>query len=260
MRAGFGEVVGHMSGDSWPGRNWCPDRADIPQLLEQGEITSCDLVQAGSNYVFVIRLNSETAGEGLGIYKPQRGEAPLWDYPSGLYKREMAAYVVCRALGWQIVPPMIMRDGPHGAGTVQLFIEHNPRITFFDLRDERVAELQRMAVFDVIVNNGDRKGGHCLLGIDGRIWGIDHGLTFHTENKLRTVIWDFAGDPIGDSLLPDLRRFKQCLESDDALLTELRGLISRQEIGALRQRVERLLKDPRFPQTGYRRPVPWPPV
>lgn len=250
-----------MPGDEWPGQNWCPDRSDVHEILERAEIRACELLPTGSNYVFVLRLVDGEAGEGLAIYKPQRGEAPLWDYPSGtLYRRETAAHVLCQAAGWQIVPPTVIRDGPHGVGVAELYIEHDRRKTFFDLRDARAAEMQRMAVFDVLVNNGDRKGGHCLLGIDDRIWGIDHGLTFHTENKLRTVIWDYAGDPIPEQLLQDVRRLQLCLETDDTLLLRLRELISRQEIGALRQRIERLLRDPRFPQTGYRRPVPWPPV
>ena len=250
-----------MTGDEWPGQNWCPDRPDIDKLLLESEVQGCELVPSGSNYVFVLQLSHPTAGGGMAIYKPQRGEAPLWDYPSGtLYRREAATYVVARALEWQLVPPTIVRDGPYGIGAAQLLIEHNQRANFFTLRDTRTAEMQRLALFDAVINNGDRKGGHCLLGVDGRIWGIDHGLAFHAENKLRTVIWDFAGDPIPDDLLRDLQTIQQRLGSDDALLEELRRLIARQEIGALRQRVERLVRKPRFPETGYRRPVPWPPV
>jgi uncharacterized repeat protein (TIGR03843 family) len=254
-------MVGLMPGEEWPGLNWSPGRPDIHDLLEQGEIERHELVPSGSNYVFVLHLKTESAGEGLAIYKPERGEAPLWDYPSGaLYKREMATCVIALALGWEMVPPMVVRDGPYGVGTAQLFIEHDSRITFFNLRDSRTADLQRMAVFDAIVNNGDRKGGHCLLGVDGRIWGIDHGLTFHAENKLRTVIWDYADEPIPEELIGDVSRLQGCLESDRELLAQLRDLITRQEVGALRQRVEGLLREPRFPKTGYRRPVPWPPV
>ncbi|MHB8575557.1 MAG: SCO1664 family protein [Dehalococcoidia bacterium] len=249
-----------MSGEEWPGKNWSPDRPDVLTLLETGEIEACDLLQQGSNYVFVLRLDTDAGGQGLGIYKPLRGEAPLWDYPSGLYKREVATYLVSRALGWGIVPPTVIRDGPHGAGSTQLFIEHNPRITFFELRDDHADEMQRMAAFDALVNNGDRKGGHCLLGVDGRIWGIDHGLTFHLENKLRTVIWDYAGDPIPESIIADLARLQSCLGRQEELVASLRELITRQEIGALRQRLDQLLQQRRFPKSGNRRSVPWPPV
>jgi uncharacterized repeat protein (TIGR03843 family) len=249
-----------MPADEWPGKNWCPDRPDVLQLLEQAEIQASELLPSGSNYVFVLRLQSPEAGQGLAVYKPLRGEAPLWDYPSGLYKREVATYVLSAALGWGIVPPTVLREGPHGIGSTQLFIEHNPRITFFDLRSKRADDMQRMAAFDAVVNNGDRKGGHCLLGIDGRIWGIDHGLTFHSETKLRTVIWDYAGDPIPDHLLDDLRELRGCLDGASELVVSLRQLIARDEIGALRQRLETVLRERRYPTAGYRRSTPWPPV
>ena len=250
-----------MSNGSWPGSNWCPDLAEILTILRDAAIESAELVPSGSNYVFAVRLNAGEAGKGLGIYKPRRGEAPLWDYPNGdLYKREAAAYVVCEAVGWSFVPPTVIRDGPHGVGTVQLYIEHDPRQTFFSLRDQRSWDMQRMAAYDAAVNNGDRKGGHCLLGVDGRIWGIDHGLTFHSENKLRTVIWDYAGDPIPEPFLADLRRLAALLESGSDLREQLRELLTPQEIGAFRQRIERLLSGGRFPTAGYRRSVPWPPV
>ncbi|HLZ70822.1 MAG TPA: SCO1664 family protein [Dehalococcoidia bacterium] len=243
------------------GKNWCPDRPDILEILREAEIQGFDLIPSGSNYAFVLQLDAGEAGKGLAVYKPKRGEAPLWDYPGGsLYKREAAAYVLSELLGWQLVPPTIVRDGPHGVGSAQLFIEHNPRVTFFNLRESRQFELQRMALFDVVANNGDRKGGHCLLGVDGRVWGIDHGLTFHHELKLRTVIWDYAGEPAPPALLRDLEALRALLERDHATAAQLRELLSRQELSALRQRLERLLRDRRFPESGYRRPVPWPPV
>ncbi len=253
--------MGSPDAGTWTGKNWCPDRADILEILHTAEIEGCELIPSGSNYAFVLQLNAGEAGSGLAVYKPKRGEAPLWDYPDGtLYKREVAAYLLSRLIGWDVVPPTVVRDGPHGIGSAQLFIEHNPRITFFNLRESRQTDLQRMALFDVVANNGDRKGGHCLLGVDGRIWGIDHGLTFHHELKLRTVIWDYAGDPAPEHLLRDLERLRELLDRDGEALAQLRELLSRQEIGALRQRLERLLRERRFPQSGYRRPVPWPPV
>lgn len=248
-----------MEGTDWPGKNWCPDDPAILELLERGEVESCELVPSGSNYVFAVRLQTSTSATGLAIYKPERGEAPLWDYPSGtLYKREFVTYLVSEALGWRFVPPTVVRSGPHGIGTVQLFIDHDPQQTFFNLRDARGDDLKRIAVFDVLVNNGDRKGGHCLLGVDGRIWGIDHGLTFHTEYKLRTVIWDYAGESVPDYLLDDLRKLGRCLERNSALGERLQELLSRAEISALHLRVQRLISEACLPTIGYRRPVPWP--
>jgi uncharacterized repeat protein (TIGR03843 family) len=250
-----------MAIETWTGQNWCPDDPSILGRLRSSKIERCDLLQSGSNYVFVVRLDSQDAGQGLGIYKPLKGEAPLWDYPDGnLYRREVAAYLVSRALGWGIVPPTVVRDGPHGIGSVQLFIEHDPQQTFFSLRDERMADMQRLAAFDAGINNGDRKGGHCLLGVDGRIWGIDHGLTFHSEVKLRTVIWDYAGDPVPEHLLEDIARLQPAIERGASLEAELRELITSSELVAFRRRLAGLLADRRFPTSGHRRPVPWPPV
>ena len=247
--------------EQWQGSNWCPDAPDILNRLTKASIESCEVLPTGSNYVFAVRLASADYGIGIGIYKPLRGEAPLWDYPEGnLFQREAATYVVCRALDWNFVPPTVIREGPHGVGTVQLYIEHDPRDTFFSLREARKDDLQRMAVFDVIVNNGDRKGGHCLLGLDGRIWGIDHGLTFHTENKLRTVIWDFAGEAMPDRLVEGLRRLVGQLERGCALIDELGPLLSRGELAAFRRRVAAVIAQPIYPTAGYRRSVPWPPV
>jgi uncharacterized repeat protein (TIGR03843 family) len=250
-----------MASELWPGNNWCPDLSEIQNLLADSSVDSCELLPSGSNYVFLVRLDAGEAGRGLGVYKPRRGEAPLWDYPGGnLYRREAATYLMCRTLGWNFVPPTVIRDGPHGIGTVQLFIEHDPRQTFFSLRDSRVVDMQRMALFDTVVNNGDRKGGHCLLGLDGRIWGIDHGLTFHSENKLRTVIWDFAGQQVPRHLLADLETLRRQLADGAALASQLCALISDSELTALRRRLDRVLADKRYPTQGFRRSIPWPPV
>jgi hypothetical protein len=250
-----------MTTETWPGQNWSPDRAEIHELLSGAEIEACELLPTGSNYVFVVRLNAGAAGEGLGIYKPLRGEQPLWDYPEGnLYQREVAAYLTCRALGWNFVPPTVIRDGPHGVGSVQLFIEHDQRQTYFSMRELRAGDLRRMAVFDCVVNNGDRKGGHCLLGRDGRIWGIDHGLTFHTEQKLRTVIWDYAGEEMPQDLLGDLHRLGAEMGRPGGLIGDLQPLLTKGEIIAFRRRLQEVLRERRFPTAGYRRSVPWPPV
>lgn len=250
-----------MASEPWGGHNWSPDRPDILHLLTDSTVEAIELLPTGSNYVFAAQLDGGEDGTGIGIYKPCKGEQPLWDYPSGtLHKREVAAYVVSDLLGWGIVPPTVVRDGPHGAGSMQLYMEHDQQLNYFSFRDERVDHLQRLAAFDTIVNNGDRKAGHCLLGIDGRVWGIDHGLTFHDEAKLRTVIWDYAGGPVPEPLLEDLARLRVCLDHDAASLDHLRALLSRAEIGALRQRLEKLLKQRRYPEPGHRRAVPWPPV
>jgi len=242
-------------------QNWLPEDPRVLDLLRHGTIDGCDLLQAGSNYVFIVQLNAGEAGTGLAVYKPLRGEAPLWDYPTGnLYKHEVATYLVGEALGWRFVPPTVVRDGPYGVGSAQLFIEHDPRANFFTVRDVRPDAFRQMALFDALINNGDRKGGHCLLGANERIWGIDHGLSFHPENKLRTVIWDYAGEPIPADLVEDLRRFQRGLAQDEQLAASLRELLTRQEMAALGQRLNKLIADPRLPKSGYRRPVPWPPV
>src|SRR6185312_4570645 len=140
--------------------DWQPDRPGVLELLRDSAILDIRLLQSGSNYVFVVWLDGGDAGVGIGIYKPLKGEAPLWDYPGGsLYKREVAAHVMSEMLGVGLVPPTIVRDGPHGIGSVQLFIEHDPNTHFFTFRDAEVEQLQRMAAFDALINNGDRKGG-----------------------------------------------------------------------------------------------------
>jgi uncharacterized repeat protein (TIGR03843 family) len=239
--------------------NW---RADWPCLLDvltRADVTDTKLLPTGSNYVFALALEDPEAGPGAAVYKPKRGEAPLWDYPEGtLYRRERAAYLLSEALGWGIVPPTVVRDGPHGVGMVQLHIDHRPRLNYFTVKDERQDDLRRMAVYDVIANNGDRKGGHCLVDDDGRLWGIDHGLTFHHQGKLRTVIWDFIGDPVPSELLDDVERLLAKLERGDAVIAELDAMLDKGERRALRQRVERLLSTRRFPEPPPWRPVPWP--
>ena len=142
------------------------------------------------------------------IYKPRRGERPLWDFPSGLDHREVAAYELSEALGWDLVPPTILRDGPLGMGSVQLFIEADFEQHYFTLYEDEAHHdaLRTMCAFDLVGNNTDRKSGHCLLGLDGRIRGIDHGLMFHHEFKLRTVIWEFGGEPVPEPILAGGRR------------------------------------------------------
>ncbi len=244
-----------------PGGNWSPEERRIEQLLGRATVERIELLPSGSNYVFAARLIDDEAGTAAAIYKPRRGEAPLHDFPDGtLYRRERAAFVVSEAMGWQIVPPTVVREGPHGIGSFQLYIEHHPRSSYFTLRARREAELRRLAFFDAIVNNADRKGGHCLDGLDGRIWGIDHGLCFHHQVKLRTVIWDFAGDRVDPALLAEAADLCRRLEHRDPALAELDDLLNRREVAALRERVERLLSERTFPLPPPWRPTPWPPL
>jgi uncharacterized repeat protein (TIGR03843 family) len=240
---------------------WLPCADGILDTLSRAEVRECRLLPYGSNYVFLAELWDSEAGTGLGIYKPRKGEAPLWDFPDGtLYRRERAAYLLASDLGWDFVPPTVVRDGPHGVGSMQLFIENDEQANFFTLRDSHVDELRRIALFDVLANNADRKGGHCLLANDAKIWGIDHGLTFHESYKLRTVIWDFSEESIPPSLVGDLEGFARRLVEGKEIAAGLGELLSRAELSALVARLEQLLERRRFPRPGLRRSVPWPPL
>jgi uncharacterized repeat protein (TIGR03843 family) len=207
-----------------------------------------------SNGTFLAEV--ELDGVSLpAVYKPHRGERPLWDFPDGLYQREVAAYELSEALGWQLVPETVLREeAPLGAGSLQRFVEADFEQHYFTLLEEPRYHpaLQAMAVFDLVANNADRKGGHCLLDGDHHIWGIDHGLCFHVEPKLRTVIWDFGGEPIGGSLLEDLERLAGCVPP------ALASLLDPTEVAALIRRASRLVRLGVFPAPGEGRPYPWP--
>jgi hypothetical protein len=240
---------------------WHPAQIDGESVLTRARIEECKPVPSGSNYVFLLRIEDPDVGSGHAIYKPRKGEAPLWDFPDGtLYQRERAAYLVCRELGWDFIPPTVIRDGPYGIGAVQLFIPHNPQQNYFTLRDDHAAELRRIAVFDAITNNADRKGGHCLLGPDGRVWCIDHGLTFNEAHKLRTVIWDYSGEPIQLELIADLEAFSTRLRQREAIQQALQELLHPAEIEVFQRRIEQLVHKPVYPSPGFRRSVPWPPI
>ena len=192
------------------------------ELLLAGAFEDCKSIWHGSNYVYLAHLSVEgQEAQFAAIYKPHRGENPLWDFPDGLYQREVATYRFSQLIGWPFIPPTVMRDGPQGIGSVQLFIHHDQESHYFVQREDPalVPQLQRMAVFDFAVNNADRKGGHCLLDADARIWGIDHGLCFHEQYKMRSVIWDWAEAPIPPEWLDDLRcvRGKLVEATDEAL-------------------------------------------
>jgi uncharacterized repeat protein (TIGR03843 family) len=227
---------------------------DALDLLTRGNVTVKGRMPWASN---VTLLAEVTLGAtcARAIYKPERGERPLWDFPPGLYKRELAAYLFSEALGWGLIPPTIIREGPHGEGSFQLFIEAEFEQHWFTLReDPRHRErLQKICVWDFVANNADRKSGHCLLGPDNLIYAIDNGLTFHTDMKLRTVIWDYAGEPIPKVMLDDLKRFVK-----DGLPEPLADLLDVHEQQALRVRAQALADYARFPEDRSGHRYPWP--
>lgn len=221
------------------------------------------LMRRSSNYTFLARLGG---GDGqpdlLAIYKPAQGESPLWDFPAGtLYQREVAAYRVARELGWPRVPPTIARDdAPHGVGAVQYFVDAEPGFHYLAGEAPDPETWVPVAVFDVLTNNADRKAGHCLRDPTGHVWLIDHGLTFHEDPKLRTVIWDFSGRRLPGRLRPGLERVAAGI-ADGELGAELRTLLSGAEVAVLQRRVEAALA-PRWtlPRPSSAWSVPWPPV
>lgn len=233
---------------------------DICNLLLQGNIVKCGLIPWGSNYTFLTTMDVSQPHLLLGVYKPRQGEAPLWDFPDGtLYKRERAAFLLSEALGWRLVPPTVIRQGPDGVGTMQLYMHHEQAdADYFALREQHLDAVQRLAVFDLISNNTDRKAAHCLRDDEGHVWGIDHGLTFHVQPKLRTVIWDFGDQPIPALLLKDIKRVCQELEKHRGIASELNDLLFSEEIEALLHRMRAVLKQPIFPCLQTRRGVPWP--
>jgi hypothetical protein len=230
------------------------------QLLERGSFSEMHgLLTWGSNYTFLASI-ADNEMESLAIYKPRRGERPLWDFPDGtLCQREVAAFAVSEALNWHIVPPTVLRDGPSGVGMVQLFVEHDPEQHYFTLGAQYKPQLQRIALFDYIINNADRKGGHCLLDKQGNIWAIDHGVAFHTQIKLRSVIWEFAGENIPDQFVKDIRTFAECLTGNELNRTLL-DLLEDSEVQALRKRTGMLLETGIYPQPGPDISYPWPPI
>jgi hypothetical protein len=231
----------------------------MPAALASGELELLGLLPNSSNYTFLARATSGD-DQVLAVYKPRRGETPLWDFPEGtLCLREVAAYVVARELGWPNVPPTLLREGPEGLGSTQLFVEFDPSQHYFTLEGTHAAEFRRIALFDMVVNNADRKGGHCLLAPDGTIWVVDHGVCFNEEPKLRTVIWEHVGEPIPGELLEDVRALGERLRLSD-LREELDELLSTEELTALHRRIDSVLAAGVFPEPGPGRPYPWPPV
>ena len=231
-----------------------PPRTDALRLLADGDVAVEGRLPWSSNATFVVTVCLDGVA-APAVYKPYRGERELWDFPDGLFPREIAAYRLSEILGWGIVPETVMRDGPYGPGSLQRFVDADFSEHYFTLleREEHGDDLRTIATFDLLANNADRKSGHCLLA-EGRVWAIDHGLCFHTEPKLRTVMWDFAGEPVPERLLPDIARI-----TDVAALRPLGDVLSEAERHALAARARAVVKEATFPDPSpSRRSYPWP--
>jgi len=259
----------------------------LADLLTHGELTVRGRIREASNAALYCTISHE-GREASCIYKPVAGERPLWDFPDGnLARREVAAYEVSDATGWGLVPPTVLREGPYGEGMVQLWIEVSPEaellalvdgeepeagwkaIGFAEVGDGQTAllvhaddeRLRRLAVLDAVINNADRKGGHLLPTADGRLYAIDHGVTFNTENKLRTLLWGWAGEPLDPEAIDVLKALQEALGTQGALATRLTALITQAEVDATRARVAVLLETGQHPEPSGEWPaIPWPPV
>ncbi|WP_189146379.1 SCO1664 family protein [Streptomyces lacrimifluminis] len=259
------------------------------ELLTEGELTVRGRISEASNAALYCTVSYE-GQEAACIYKPVAGERPLWDFPDGtLAEREMAAFEVSEATGWGLVPPTVLREGPYGEGMCQLWIdaeadeggrllalvdgeEPGPgwkAIAFAEVGEGKTAllvhaddeRLRRLAVLDAVINNADRKGGHLLPGGEGRLYGIDHGVTFNAENKLRTLLWGWAGEPLTPEAVAVLTELKGALGEGGALAVRLAELVTSDEIEATRVRVDALLESGRHPEPSGEWPaIPWPPV
>ncbi len=266
-------------------------RDDEREVLRDGELTVLGRIRSASNATF---LCESTLGQHSVhcVYKPVAGEQPLWDFPDGtLAGRELGAYLVSTWLCWNIVPYTVIRDGPAGPGMLQLWVQqpgdaadsdpvpgpdlvdlfpadklqpgYLPVLRAYDYAGDEVIlmhaddiGLRRMAVFDLLINNADRKGGHILCGLDGHVYGVDHGVCLHVEDKLRTVLWGWAGKPVDDETLDAVARLADALRGP--LADTLAGQITRAEIAALRRRAHALLDNPVMPGPNRHRAIPWP--
>jgi uncharacterized repeat protein (TIGR03843 family) len=232
------------------------DPAVLP-LLRTGEVEIHGRMPFSSNATFLVTVDDGT-DRTQGIYKPEAGERPLWDFPAGLWRREVATYELAHSLGWEVVPPTVIRDdAPAGIGSIQLYVPARYEEHYFTLRDElrHRRALEQICLLDIVANNTDRKGGHCLLGRDDRIWAIDNGLSFHAEFKLRTVLWDFGGDPIPADLHDDL-----CRLGEAGLPPEVADLLDAFERDAALTRARALVANGRFPTDPSGQRHPWPMV
>jgi hypothetical protein len=228
------------------------------ELLRSGSIEIEGRLVDASNTTLYCSLSCDGVTTAC-VYKPVRGERPLWDFPDGtLAGREVAAYTVSAALGWNVVPPTVLRDGPLGEGMVQLWIDGDTTVDLARLIREDTPPLRRMVVFDAVVNNADRKGGHLIPLPDGHVYGVDHGVSFHQQDKLRTVLWSWAGDPLPEDAVDALSELRAQLEG--TLDDDLSALLTRREVTAVRRRVDRLLTRRRYPEPSGDWPaIPWPP-
>jgi hypothetical protein len=232
----------------------------VLHLLAEGETEVEGLIPWSSNATLLVTVR-DAAYSTLAVYKPQDGERPLWDFPRGtLGMREVAAYLVSEVLGWDLVPPTVLREGPHGLGSFQFFVHAQEDAHFFTIQDDPnyLEALRRLAAFDIVVNNADRKSGHCLLDQEGHMWAIDNALTFHTDYKLRTVIWDFIDHLLPADMLDDLATLDKALSPKAPLSDALEQLLDSHETEALRLRIRQLIESERFPPPGPGHAVPWP--
>ncbi len=234
-------------------------QSDVCAALAEGEMTACEPIPRGSNYTFFVTLR---AGEqGLrAVYKPRRGERPLWDFPPGtLYLREYAAFRASEALGWSFVPPTVVREGPYGVGSVQLMVEARPFASIEALQGVEELDLARIAAFDIVANNADRKGGHILKDPAGKLWGIDHGLCFNVAPKIRTVLLHYCGQALPTLVLNELRALRADPARVGALERDLASSVADGEIAALWRRFDWVLAQGTYPVLDPYHSVPWPP-
>jgi uncharacterized repeat protein (TIGR03843 family) len=232
------------------------DRARQVHVLTCGEVDIEGRMPWSSNATFLVNIScgNEMA---RAIYKPLRGERPLWDFEPGLHRREVAAYHLSEALDLDLVPPTVLRDGPYGEGSFQWFVDVDHRQHYFTIHEERPDlhdTLRGVALFDLLANNTDRKSGHVLIDSDDHIWGIDHGLCFSADFKLRTVVWEFGGEPIDARLIDAARRIV------DRVPLEVATLLADDEVAAMQKRAEWVVENPVFPVDQSGRRYPWPMV
>jgi hypothetical protein len=238
------------------------DKVELLQLcdlMRQAEIESCDWLLAGSNQVFIIKMVIGDR-ELKSVYKPRKGEAPLWDFPDGtLYKREYAAFLVSLEIGWNFIPPTIIRKGPYGAGSMQYMVEIPKGKGDVDNIIVDVLELKKIILFDYLVNNADRKISHLLVDRDEKLWIVDHGLTFNSVAKLRTVFWDYAGQTIPKEIIADVKTLRNKLKQGGELREKLLQLLDKEEIRAFEIRINKILRAPVFPHptSPWSVPFPW---
>ncbi|MCY4619604.1 MAG: SCO1664 family protein [Chloroflexi bacterium] len=248
--------------ERFPEQSWDPLDERVPSWLATATVTDGARIPYASNYVFLLELRHDEAPiPGYAVYKPGKGENPLWDFPPNLYRREVAAFRLSAALGWNLIPPTIERETgmEYGVGSLQSYIPTDYSSTFFELREQYADDMRKFALFDWLSNNADRKGGHILKGVGDHLWGIDNGLSFHQEEKLRTVIWDYAGEAIAPDLIADVEELIPTLSESGETAAALSDLLSEGEIDVLRRRAVRVLDERTLPDPPQgRRSYPWP--